>query len=111
MIATFFCPLKPFTSLCLVILFTPTRMTEYMNEWLNTDSLRGSLLHVLGLDVFQYVSVDFCLPLSFLALPRLANVKKSIRLREEALAKEQEKATSSQTSAEKLRKILKEEKR
>lgn len=38
-------------------------------------------------------------------------IKKSIRLREEALAKEQEKATSSQISAEKLRKILKEEKR
>ncbi|KAM8874586.1 tetratricopeptide repeat protein 14 isoform 2-T3 [Spinachia spinachia] len=38
-------------------------------------------------------------------------IQKSIRLREEALAKEQEKATSSQISAEKLRKILKEEKR
>ncbi|XP_047231168.1 tetratricopeptide repeat protein 14 isoform X2 [Girardinichthys multiradiatus] len=38
-------------------------------------------------------------------------IQKSIRLREEALAKEQVKATSSQTSAEKLRKILKEEKR
>ncbi|XP_034736564.1 tetratricopeptide repeat protein 14 isoform X1 [Etheostoma cragini] len=37
-------------------------------------------------------------------------IQKSIRLREEALAKEQ-KATSSQTSAEKLRKILKEDKR
>lgn len=61
--------------------------------------------------VFEYVSVDSCLPMSCLALLRLANVKKSIRLREEALAKEQVKATSSQTSAEKLRKILKEEKR
>ncbi|XP_029285590.1 tetratricopeptide repeat protein 14 isoform X2 [Cottoperca gobio] len=38
-------------------------------------------------------------------------IQVSIRLREEALAKEQEKATSSQISAEKLRKILKEEKR
>ncbi|KAK5930452.1 hypothetical protein CgunFtcFv8_026684 [Champsocephalus gunnari] len=38
-------------------------------------------------------------------------IQVSIRLREEAVAKEQEKATSSQTSAEKLRKILKEEKR
>ncbi|XP_027882821.1 tetratricopeptide repeat protein 14 isoform X3 [Xiphophorus couchianus] len=38
-------------------------------------------------------------------------IQKSIRLREEALAKEEVKATSSQTSAEKLRKILKEEKR
>lgn len=44
-------------------------------------------------------------------LPCPAAIKKSIRLREEALAKEQEKATSSQISAEKLRKILKEEKR
>lgn len=40
-----------------------------------------------------------------------ATIKKSIRLREEAVAKEQEKATTSQISAEKLRKILKEEKR
>ncbi|XP_068175479.1 tetratricopeptide repeat protein 14 [Antennarius striatus] len=38
-------------------------------------------------------------------------IQKSIRLREEALAKEQVKASSSQTSADKLRKILKEEKR
>ncbi|XP_010764584.1 tetratricopeptide repeat protein 14-like [Notothenia coriiceps] len=38
-------------------------------------------------------------------------IQVSIRLREEAVAKEQEKATISQTSAEKLRKILKEEKR
>lgn len=44
-------------------------------------------------------------------LLRPATVKKSIRLREEALAKEQVKATSGQTSAEKLRKLLKEEKR
>lgn len=39
-----------------------------------------------------------------------ATIKKSIRLREEALAKEEAKAKS-QTSAEKLRKLLKEEKR
>lgn len=73
----------------------------------------GPLLRVLGhgVCVFEYFSVDFCLLLSCLALPRLATVKKSIRLREEALAKEQVKATSGQTSAEKLRKILKEEKR
>ncbi|XP_070816734.1 tetratricopeptide repeat protein 14 isoform X1 [Chaetodon trifascialis] len=38
-------------------------------------------------------------------------IQKSIRQREEALAKEQVQAKSSQTSAEKLRKILKEEKR
>ncbi|XP_041791786.1 tetratricopeptide repeat protein 14 isoform X2 [Chelmon rostratus] len=38
-------------------------------------------------------------------------IQKSIRLREEALAKEQVQPKSSQTSAEKLRKILKEEKR
>jgi len=44
-------------------------------------------------------------------LPCPAIVKKSIRLREEALAKEQVKEKSGQTSAEKLRKILKEEKR
>lgn len=43
--------------------------------------------------------------------PRPTTVKKSIRLREEALSKEQVKAEGSQTSAEKLRKILKEEKR
>lgn len=42
----------------------------------------------------------------------LAQPKKSIRLREEALAKEEEeKAKSGPTSAQKLRKILKEEKR
>lgn len=49
-----------------------------------------------------------------LSLPCVA-IKKSIRLREEAQAKEEEeeggKAKSSQTSADKLRKILKEEKR
>lgn len=61
--------------------------------------------------MFEHVSVDFCLPLSCLALTRPATVKKSIRQREEALAKEQVQAKSSQTSAEKLRKILKEEKR
>lgn len=44
-------------------------------------------------------------------LPFLATVKKSIRLREEMQAKEPVKATNSQSSAEKLRKILKEEKR
>ncbi|XP_014264025.2 tetratricopeptide repeat protein 14 isoform X1 [Maylandia zebra] len=38
-------------------------------------------------------------------------IQKSIRLREEALAKEQVKTKSGQSSAEKLRKILKEEKR
>ncbi|XP_029356654.1 tetratricopeptide repeat protein 14 isoform X2 [Echeneis naucrates] len=38
-------------------------------------------------------------------------IQKSIRLREEVLAKEQVKAKTSQTSADKLRKILKEEKR
>lgn len=67
----------------------------------------------LGHDMFgfEYVSVDTCLPMSCLALPGSVTIKKSIRLREEALAKEQVKATSSQTSAEKLRKILKEEKR
>lgn len=45
-------------------------------------------------------------------LPFLATVKKSIRLREEMQAKELAvKASNSQISAEKLRKILKEEKR
>lgn len=73
--------------------------------------ISGSLLHVLGHGVFECVFVEFLPPLSCLALPCPATIKKSIRLREEALAKEQEKATSSQTSAEKLRKILKEEKR
>lgn len=66
---------------------------------------------VMVLYVFEYISVGFGLPLSCLSLPRPATVKKSIRLREEALAKEQEKAKSVPTSAEKLRKILKEEKR
>lgn len=70
---------------------------------------RMSLGHAVCM--FKYVSMDICLPMSCLALPVLATVKKSIRLREEALAKEPEKATNSQTSAEKLRKILKEEKR
>lgn len=52
------------------------------------------------------------LALAYSALPWPASVKKSIRLREEALAKEQVKAKSKQTtSADKLRKILKEEKR
>lgn len=44
-------------------------------------------------------------------LPPLETVKKSIRLREEALQKEQVAVKSGQTSADKLRKILKEEKR
>lgn len=46
-----------------------------------------------------------------LVLPLLETVKKSIRLREEALQKDQVTAKSGQTSADKLRKILKEEKR
>lgn len=46
-----------------------------------------------------------------LVLPLLETVKKSIRLREEALQKDQVAAKSGQTSADKLRKILKEEKR
>lgn len=45
------------------------------------------------------------------ALPLLETVKKSIRLREEALQKDQVTPKSGQTSADKLRKILKEEKR
>lgn len=71
------------------------------------------LLYVLdAMHVIEYAALGVCLLLSCLALPQWAYiVKKSIRLREEALAKEQVKATSSQTSAEKLRKILKEEKR
>lgn len=44
-------------------------------------------------------------------LPPLETVKKSIRLREEALQKDQGTVKSGQTSADKLRKILKEEKR
>lgn len=46
-----------------------------------------------------------------MSLPLLKTVKKSIRLREEALQKDQAPAKSGQTSADKLRKILKEEKR
>lgn len=64
-----------------------------------------------GVHVFEYISLGFW---PCLALPCLCStaVKKSIRLREEALANEQVKAPSKQTtSAEKLRKILKEERR
>ncbi|XP_042370068.1 tetratricopeptide repeat protein 14 isoform X2 [Plectropomus leopardus] len=58
------------------------------------------------------LSLDDSNPEAQEALRKITDtIQKSIRLREEALAKEQEKATSSQTSAEKLRKILKEEKR
>ncbi|KAM7011870.1 tetratricopeptide repeat protein 14 [Tautogolabrus adspersus] len=58
------------------------------------------------------LSLDDLNPEAKEALHKITDtIQKSIRLREEALAKEQEKATSSQTSAEKLRKILKEEKR
>ncbi|XP_037626606.1 tetratricopeptide repeat protein 14 isoform X1 [Sebastes umbrosus] len=58
------------------------------------------------------LSLDDSNPEAQEALHKITDmIQKSIRLREEALAKEQEKATSSQTSAEKLRKILKEEKR
>lgn len=64
-----------------------------------------------GVYVFGFFTVDFCPALSRLTLTRSPTVKKSIRLREEALAKEQVTANSSQSSAEKLRKILKEEKR
>lgn len=46
-----------------------------------------------------------------MSLPLMKTVKKSIRLREEALQKDQVPAKSGQTSADKLRKILKEEKR
>ncbi|XP_073332046.1 tetratricopeptide repeat protein 14 [Pagrus major] len=57
------------------------------------------------------LSLDDLNPEAQEALRKITDtIQKSIRLREEALAKE-EKATSSQTSAEKLRKILKEEKR
>ncbi|XP_059196817.1 tetratricopeptide repeat protein 14 isoform X2 [Centropristis striata] len=57
------------------------------------------------------LSLDDSNPEAQEALHKITDtIQKSIRLREEALAKEQ-KATSSQTSAEKLRKILKEEKR
>uniref|UniRef100_A0A8C3G4H3 Tetratricopeptide repeat domain 14 n=1 Tax=Cyclopterus lumpus TaxID=8103 RepID=A0A8C3G4H3_CYCLU len=58
------------------------------------------------------LSLDDSNPEAQEALHKITDtIQKSIRLREEALAKEQEKATTSQTSAEKLRKILKEEKR
>lgn len=57
----------------------------------------------------MFLRVCACVPLFYLVF--LAPVKKSIRLREEALAKEQVKDKSKQTSAEKLRKLLKEEKR
>lgn len=61
---------------------------------------------------FEYASAGIwgcCCP----ALPGFCPpaLKRSIRLREEALAKEQANPKSGQTSAEKLRKILKEEKR
>ncbi|KAM4628618.1 tetratricopeptide repeat protein 14 [Polymixia lowei] len=57
------------------------------------------------------LSLDDSYPEAQEALRKITDtIQKSIRLREEALAKEQEKAKS-QTSAEKLRKILKEEKR
>ncbi|XP_039667341.1 LOW QUALITY PROTEIN: tetratricopeptide repeat protein 14 [Perca fluviatilis] len=57
------------------------------------------------------LSLDDSNPEAQEALHKITDtIQKSIRLREEALAKEQ-KATSSQTSAEKLRKILKEDKR
>lgn len=55
--------------------------------------------------------MGFCVQLSCLALLYLKIMKKSIRLREEALAKEQENVKTSESSAQKLRKILKEEKR
>lgn len=72
----------------------------------------GFLLHACHHTIFEYASVGVGLPLSCVAIVFCtAALKKSIRLREEALAKEQEKPKSSQTSAEKLRKILKEEKR
>lgn len=75
--------------------------------------------HIRGLCCMSWIMVIMCLntsPWAFAchcdALSCLARqLKKSIRLREEALAKEQVKAKGSQTSAEKLRKILKEEKR
>ncbi|XP_041647029.1 tetratricopeptide repeat protein 14 isoform X2 [Cheilinus undulatus] len=58
------------------------------------------------------LSLDDLNPEAKEALHKITDtIQKSIRLREEALSKEQVKATSSQTSAEKLRKILKEEKR
>uniref|UniRef100_A0A3P8T9L2 Tetratricopeptide repeat domain 14 n=1 Tax=Amphiprion percula TaxID=161767 RepID=A0A3P8T9L2_AMPPE len=58
------------------------------------------------------LSLDDSNPEAQEALHKITDtIQKSIRLREEALAKEQVKTKSSQTSAEKLRKILKEEKR
>ncbi|CAJ1061020.1 tetratricopeptide repeat protein 14 isoform X2 [Xyrichtys novacula] len=58
------------------------------------------------------LSLDDLNPEAKEALHKITDtIQKSIRLREEALAKEQVKAKSGQTSAEKLRKILKEEKR
>ncbi|KAM9384878.1 tetratricopeptide repeat protein 14 isoform 2-T2 [Pholidichthys leucotaenia] len=58
------------------------------------------------------MSLDDSNPEAQEALNKITDtIQKSIRLREEALAQEQVKAKSSQTSAEKLRKILKEEKR
>ncbi|CAL8309885.1 unnamed protein product [Lota lota] len=58
------------------------------------------------------LSLDGSYPEAQAALRRITDtIQKSIRLREEAVAKETEKAKSGQTSAEKLRKILKEEKR
>ncbi|KAM7409247.1 hypothetical protein PAMA_000957 [Pampus argenteus] len=58
------------------------------------------------------LSLDDSNPEAQEALHKITDtIQKSIRLREEALAKDQEKAKSGPTSAEKLRKILKEEKR
>uniref|UniRef100_A0A8D3BB19 Tetratricopeptide repeat domain 14 n=1 Tax=Scophthalmus maximus TaxID=52904 RepID=A0A8D3BB19_SCOMX len=58
------------------------------------------------------LSLDDSNPEAQEALHKITDtIQKSIRLREEALAKEQAKPTSSKTSADKLRKILKEEKR
>ncbi|XP_022053629.2 tetratricopeptide repeat protein 14 isoform X1 [Acanthochromis polyacanthus] len=58
------------------------------------------------------LSLDESNPEAQEALHKITDtIQKSIRLREEALAKEQVKPKSSQTSADKLRKILKEEKR
>uniref|UniRef100_A0A8C6U0J3 Tetratricopeptide repeat domain 14 n=1 Tax=Neogobius melanostomus TaxID=47308 RepID=A0A8C6U0J3_9GOBI len=60
------------------------------------------------------LSLDDTNPEAQDALTKITDtIQKSIRLREEAMAKEQEQVntTSSQTSADKLRKILKEEKR
>ncbi|KAM6921519.1 tetratricopeptide repeat protein 14 [Xenentodon cancila] len=58
------------------------------------------------------LSLDDSNPEAKEALRKITDtIQKSIRLREEALTKEQDKAKGSQSSAEKLRKILKEEKR